>query len=100
MKSRVSLERLVWLCSETPEAKPWAARWLFQRYEIREPVICPPHLEQPHPGPLLPHSICVVALVCPVSSAEHEQRVTGTRIYVEIRPEPPRVTPCLTTGVT
>ncbi len=39
MKSSVSFERLVWLCSETPEANPLAARPLFQRYEIREPVI-------------------------------------------------------------
>src|SRR3984885_9784270 len=88
MKSSVSLERLVWLCSETPEAKPLAARTLFQRYEIRDPVISSSirlhYVGATSPWPVLPHSNCVIALMCPVCSAIHEQRVTGRRIDIEI----------------
>src|ERR1035438_10376196 len=58
MKSSVSFDRLVWLCSETPEANPCAARSLFQRYEIREPVISSSYWSN-RTWPLLPHSICV-----------------------------------------
>ena len=61
MKSSVSFERLVWLWSETPEAKPLAARSLFQRYEIREPVISSSYWSN-RTWPLLPHSNCVIAL--------------------------------------
>src|SRR5271170_3326463 len=96
MKSSVSLERLVWLWSETPEAKPFAARSLFQRYEIREPVISSsirlPYVGATAPWPVLPHSNCVIALICPVCCANHEWRVTGKRIDIEIWLEPAWIT--------
>src|SRR5215472_10455460 len=42
IKLRVSLDWLVWLCSETPVRNPFAAPWSHHRYEMVELAILPP----------------------------------------------------------